>query len=78
MNMSERLMIESEARLAEKKRAFDAADRAHHAALCSRDADLTAIQLAASRMLNAGCELSRVVGLHILTLDRLRKSEEAA
>ena len=78
MSNAQRRMIESQVSLAEKKLAFDEADRAHHAALCSRDADLTAIQLAASRMLNAGCELSRVVGLHILTLDRLRKSEEAA
>ncbi len=78
MNTHERRIAESEIRLAEAKRAFDAADLAHHQAICSRDADRTAIQLAASRVHNAGCELSRVVGLHILTWDRLHNRGDAA
>lgn len=77
MNTSERLMIESETRLVEKKRTFDSAERTHHLALC-RMLDGVDYRDAAADALQAARELSHAVGLHLLTCDRLRKSEEAA
>lgn len=77
MNMSERLMIESDAHLAEKKRAFDEAERTHHLALC-RMLDGVDYRDAAADALQAARELSHAVGLHLLTCDRLRKIDEEA
>lgn len=77
MNANERRMAESEIRLAEAKRAFDAAERMHHNALC-RKLDGVDYRDAAADALQAARELSRVVGLHILTWDRLRKIDEEA
>lgn len=70
MNANERRVAESEIRLAEAKRAFDAAERMHHNALC-RKLDGVDYRDAAADALQAARELSRVVGLHILTWDRL-------
>ena len=77
MNANERRVAESEIRLAEAKRAFDAAERMHHNALC-RKLDGVDYRDAAADALQAARELSRVVGLHILTWDRLRKIDEEA
>jgi hypothetical protein len=73
MDNAQRRMAESEIRLAEAKRAFDAAERMHHNALC-RKLDGVDYRDAAADALQAARELSRVVGLHILTWDRLNKS----
>lgn len=77
MNANERRVAESEIRLAEAKRAFDAAERMRHNALC-RKLDGVDYRDAAADALQAARELSRVVGLHILTWDRLRKIDEEA
>ena len=77
MNTHERRIAESEIRLAEAKRNFDAAERMHHNALC-RKRDGVDYRDAAADALQAARELSHVVGLHILTWDRLSKSEGAA
>lgn len=77
MNANERRIAESEIRLAEAKRNFDAAERMRHAALC-RKPDGIDYRDAAADALQAARELSRAVGLHVMTWDRLRKSEDAA
>ena len=77
MDNAQRRIAESEIRLAEAKRAFDAAERMHHNALC-RKLDGVDYRDAAADALQAARELSRVVGLHILTWDRLRKIDEEA
>lgn len=77
MNANERRVAESEIRLAEAKRAFDAAERTHHLALC-RKLEGVDYRDAAADALQAARELSRAVGLHVMTWDRLRKSSEDA
>jgi len=74
MNTHERRIAESEIRLAEAKCAFDAAERMHHNALCRKLDGVDYYRDAAADALQAARELSRVVGLHILTWDRLNKS----
>ena len=77
MNANERRVAESEIRLAEAKRTFDAAERMHHNALC-RKLDGVDYRDAAADALQAARELSHAVGLHLLTWDRLRKIDEEA
>ena len=74
MNANERRVAESEARVTEKKRAFDAADRAYHKALCEQPACVDYREAGADALL-AARELSHAVGVYLMAQSNQSKEE---